>query len=397
MKFRFAVVVMLAVMPSWACAAPSKEFSSWVGDLRQEAGQRGIDLTLFDRAFEGVEPIERVIELDRRQPEFTLTFWKYLNGRVTEQRIDRGRRLMAEHRELLNRIHAKYGVQPRFLVSFWGLESNFGDYTGKIPLIGALATLAYDERRSKFFREQLLAALTVMQRGDIPVRAQGSWAGAMGQTQFIPTTYRDFAVDGDGDGKRDLWGSLADIFASSANYLSQAKWDDSKTWGREVRLPKGFDIELAGLNGGKRLAEWQALGVRRIDGRNLPAVDIDAWLVLPSGHDGPAFLVYQNFKTTLVWNRSIFYAIAVGHLADRIAGKGPLQTPRPAQEVALNRSQVIEIQKFLAGEGLYSGPHDGIAGSGTRAAAKAYQKSVGLPPDGHVDWKILEHIRAKRP
>ena len=392
-KKLLAFAIVCAVVPSFGWAAPSPEFSAWLATLKRDALSRGISETLFDRAFAGVEPIERIIELDRRQPEFTQTFWKYLDGRITRTRIERGRELLAKNRAILDRISAQYGVQPRFLVSFWALESNFGDHTGKISIIGALATLAYDARRSEFFREQLLAALTVMQRGDIPVDAEGSWAGAMGQTQFIPTTYRDYAVDGDGDGRRDLWNSLPDIFASSANYLSRAKWDGTKTWGREVRLPSGFDIELAGLNTRKKLSDWQELGIRRIEGGDLPAVDIEASLILPSGHEGPAFLVYQNFRTTLVWNRSIFYAIAVGHLADRLEGKGPLKAKRPANDVALSRDQVIEIQAFLSERGMYSGPRDGIAGSGTRAAVKAYQKSAGLPPDGHLDWEFLNHVR----
>lgn len=399
MRFRPLVVcaALLVAVQAQAQEEPARpDFAAWLQGVKQEAIKRGVGAETAEKALANVTIVERVVELDRRQPEFTQTFWSYLNRRVTPERIKRGRELLAKHRGLFARIQSQYGVQPRFLVAFWGMESNFGDYTGKMPLVASIATLAYDRRRSRFFREQLIAALQIMDRGDIPFDAMGSWAGAMGQTQFIPTTYRDFAVDGDGDRRVDLWKSLPDVFASSSNYLSRSGWQGNRTWGREVRLPKNFDLDLAGLRRRKPLSEWQRLGVRRFDGRNLPKVQIDASVVLPAGHKGPAFLVYKNYRTILVWNRSILYAIAVGHLADRIAGMPTFRTRPPANDRPLSRDQVIEIQQYLIGAGYYQGGADGIAGSGTRAAIRAYQRAERLPADGHLDISLLDALRRNR-
>lgn len=373
-----------------------RRFALWATEFKAEAVNRGVRATTVERAFEGIALVERVIQLDRRQPEFTQTFWGYVDRRVTEKRIKRGAELLIQHRDLLARIHKKYGVQPRFLVAFWGMETNFGDYTGKMPVIASLATLAFDRRRARFFREQLIAALQLMDKGHIPMDAQGSWAGAMGQAQFIPTTYRRFAVDGDGDTRSNMWESLPDVFASASNYLSKSGWDGKRTWGREVSLPKNFDLELAGQHIRKPLSEWQRLGIRRFDGRSLPAVAIDASLILPAGRKGPAFLVYQNYRTILVWNRSVLYAIAVGHLADRIVGRSRFLTPRPVVDKPLRRNEILEIQRRLIDAGLYLGKADGIAGTGTRRAVKAFQRSARLPPDGHLDVSLLEALRRPR-
>lgn len=377
--------------------APAQEapppFGPWLEGLKAEARQTGIGEETLQRVLGGIKPIPRVIELDRRQPEFMLTFWSYLKRSINEKRINTARALMTKHRGLLEKVSARYGVQPRFLVSFWGLESNFGEYTGSFPVAGALVTLAHDRRRARFFRAQLLAVLKLMDRGDIAADAKGSWAGAMGNHQFIPTTYRDFAVDFDGDGKRDLWRSLPDIFASAANYLSRSGWDAKRTWGREVRLPKDFDFELAGLANRKSLADWQKIGVRRADGRDLPKVDIEGSVILPAGSRGPAFMVYKNYRTILVWNRSILYALAVGHLADRIAGGGGLLAKPVEGDVPMARLDVVALQNVLTAKGFDVGGADGIVGPATRQAIKAYQKSVNLPPDGYPSMGLLERLR----
>ena len=391
-----AVLLAATVAPTARAADAAPDFPAWLDALRAEAQGRGISAATLDGALGGLQPITRVIELDRRQPEFSLTFWKYLTGRVTPKRIERGRKLLAEHRPLLDKVAKKYGVQPRFLVAFWGLETNFGDYFGAFPVVGSLATLAHDPRRSAFFREQLLALLGLMDRGDMPFDAKGSWAGAMGHCQFMPTTYRAYATDYDGDGKRDLWGSLPDVFASAANFLSQSGWRGDERWGREVKLPKDFDWSLAGLGVKKSLAEWSTAGVRRIDGGNLPVADMTASLVLPAGHKGPAFLVYQNFRTILVWNRSIFYAVAVGHLADRLVGAGAFKTPRPAKEIPLARQDILDLQRLLASRGYDLGTPDGVIGPMTRKAIRAFQKAVHLPADGHADFGLLERLRGTR-
>jgi membrane-bound lytic murein transglycosylase B len=374
----------------------NEDFSSWLEGLRQEARIKGIGEATLHEALDGLTPIPRVIELDRKQPEFTQTFWRYLDARVTKTRIERGHMFLELHAELLDSIEKQYGVQPRFLMAFWGLETNFGDYLGSFPVIGSLATLAHDPRRSDFFRSELLAALSIIDDGHISTNAMfGSWAGAMGQPQFMPTTFVRFAVDADGDGKRDIWHSLPDVFASAANFLSKSGWQGDKTWGREVKLPPGFDLELTGLKVEKTLAAWQVLGIRRIDGNNLPRVNMKGSLILPAGHSGPAFLVYNNYRTTLQWNRSDLYAIAIGHLADRIAGKGPLITPRPASEQRLSRNQVEKIQGLLADQGFDPGPIDGVIGSQTRQAIKEFQRTIKLPADGHPTPELLEALGKK--
>ena len=396
--FRHIIAGMALILwTATATAAPAQgepePFAQWLDGLRQEAIAKGIDPAIVNRALKNIEPIERVIELDRRQPEFTLTFWKYLNGRVTEKRIQRGRELLVKHRDILEKVSKEFGVQPRFLVSFWGLESNFGDYTGTFPLVGALATLSHDPRRSNFFREQLLAALKVMARGDIPVNVKSSWAGAMGNMQFIPTTYRDFAIDFDNNKKRDMWNSLPDIFASAANYLSRSGWQGDEAWGREVRLPKDFDYDQAELGKNKPISQWQRIGVRRIDGSDLPRVDIDGALILPAGYSGPAFLVYNNFQTILKWNRSFLYAIAVGHLADRLAGQGPLQSRRPTQEIPLSRRDIMDLQRLLTDRGFDTAGTDGVVGPQTRKAIKSFQRKAKLPADGYPTAGLLEKLR----
>lgn len=335
----------------------TEDFSDWLDELRQEARAKGVSDATLHEALDNLEPIPRVIELDRRQPEFTQTFWRYLDARVSEKRIERGRTLLKTHKKLLDTIEMRYGIQPRFLLAFWGLETNFGEYLGSFSVIGSLATLAYDPRRSDFFRSELLAALSIIDGGHISAANMlGSWAGAMGQPQFMPSTFVRFAVDGDGDGWQDIWHTLPDVFASAANFLSESGWQGDKTWGREVKIPSDFNLELTGREVKKTLTAWQVLGVRKISGEDLPRVNIKGSIILPAGHDGPAFLVYDNFHTILRWNRSDFYAIAVGHLADRIVGKSPLLTIRPASEQPLSRNQVEKIQKLLAAQGYDPGP-----------------------------------------
>ena len=294
-------------------------FAEWREGVRSEALDLGISAAIFDTAFADVEPIPRVIELDRSQPEVTLTFDQYVERVVPESRVAKGRKLLAKHRELLEPIGRKYGVPPRFIVALWGIETNFGQYLGGFPVIASLATLAYDGRRSAYFRQELLHALRILEDGHItPDAMMGSWAGAMGQSQFMPSSFVNYAVDHDGDGKRDIWGTQGDVFASAANYLAQAGWRAGETWGRRVALPPGFDHTLTGLEVKKTLAEWEALGLRRADGSDLPQADISGSVVLPGGEGGPAFLVYNNYRTIMRWNRSFYFATSVGLLADEI-------------------------------------------------------------------------------
>jgi membrane-bound lytic murein transglycosylase B len=375
----------------------SAAFDRWLRDLKAEAAQAGIARATLDRALAEVAPIERVIELDRRQPEFTQTFWGYYGKRVTEQRVERGRKLLREHRGLLRAVAADYGVQPRFLVAFWGLETNFGDYLGAFPVIGALATLAYDERRSDFFRTQLLHALRIVDRGHVtPERMVGSWAGAMGQLQFLPSTFVNHAVDRTGDGRKDIWRSLPDVFASGANYLSNLGWEGDERWGREVRLPDGFDWRLAQLDVRKPLDAWAELGVRKASGAPLETpAGMQGSIVLPQGHEGPAFLVYENFRHILSWNRSINYAIAVGQLADRIVGLPGIRHGRQVDDRPLSFDQAERLQRLLNKLGYDAGPVDGVPGSQTRAAIRRYQLDAGRPADGHPSVDLLERLERR--
>lgn len=296
-------------------------FEEWLAVLETEARARGISEATLDAAFAGVEPVARIIELDRTQPEGRLTAAEYLERVVPQARISAARERLATHRDLLEAVGRRYRVQPRFIVALWGLETDFGRYTGGFGVIEALATLAYDGRRSAFFRSELLDALRILDQGHVGVEAmKGSWAGAMGQSQFMPSSFLAYAVDHDGDGRRDIWTSLADVFASIANYLALAGWKDDQTWGRPVRLPAAFDGEFIGLEVVKPIGAWQALGVRRHDGSDLPTRQLPASIVRPDGPDSQAYMVYDNFRTTLEWNRSTYFALAVGHLADAMIG-----------------------------------------------------------------------------
>jgi membrane-bound lytic murein transglycosylase B len=304
-------------------------FAEWLEELRAEAVAMGISESTLDKALTGLQPIQKVIELDRNQPEFKKDFMSYLKLTVTGFRIKKGRRLLHKHRELLEDIMRDYGVQPRFLVAIWGLESNFGKHTGKFSVIQTSATLAYDARRSAFFRGELLNALKILDEGHIAISdMQGSWAGAMGQIQFMPSTFINFAVDKDKDGRKDIWQNLPDVFASAANFLSGYGWSANFTWGREVQVPDGLEQKLYGLANEKPLSEWQKIGVRRINGNALPRVDIKASLIKPSKNSVHSFLVYRNYRAIMRWNRSHLYALAVCHLADRIAGSGPFKGKR---------------------------------------------------------------------
>ncbi len=330
MLFRKAIFVVsacgFAVGLAGTPAAAATSFQDWIADLKAEALGKGISARTLDTALSGLRPVPRVIELDRHQPEFTLTFEEYMTRVVPPSRVEKARRKLREHRDLLRRVARRFGVQPRFIVALWGIESDFGRLTGGFQVIPALATLAHDGRRSRFFRRELLDALRILDQGHVTLsRMRGSWAGAMGQVQFMPSSFLRFAVDYDGDGRKDLWSTPADIFASAANYLSRSGWRGNRTWGRPVRVPSTLDRMEIGLSKRRPLAEWQALGVRRQDGGDLPEVAIDASLITPVDGGDPTktdrfFLVYDNYRTLLKWNRSHFFALAVGRLADLLIG-----------------------------------------------------------------------------
>ncbi|MCC1497826.1 lytic murein transglycosylase [Alcanivorax sp. 1008] len=383
---------LIAVFPATAQAENPAEFATCVEQLKSTALQQGISNTVVERDLAAVNYVERVIELDRRQPEFSESFATYFERRVTEDRIVRGRELLAEHRSLLNRVSKEFGVPPQYLVAFWGLETNFGGFFGKMPVLDSLATLACDQRRSEYFTGELINALKIIDEGSITAsRMQGSWAGAMGHTQFMPSVFLRYAIDYDGDDKRDLWGSLPDALASAANFLRGIGWRKEERWGREVKLPNGFAFENAGLGQTLSLSQWSKLGVRQANGSALPRVDMKASLLVPSGHQGPAFLVYENFHVIMRWNRAEAYALAVGHLADRINGAGKLSR-EPVQSPRLNRDQVMQLQQALNEQGFAAGNADGVLGPGTRAAISRYQKSNGQIADGFPGKELLEQF-----
>lgn len=371
---------------------------SCLGGIAGQAISRGVPQTAVDQALASVRPLPRVLELENRQPEFTLSFGRYLERLVTEQRVEQGRVMLSRHGALLEQISARYGVQSRFLVSFWALETNFGQNLGSFRTLDALATLACQGRRKDFFSTQLVEALQIVGRGEISADAMvGSWAGALGNMQFIPSTYQAYAVDHDGDGRRDLWGSLPDAFASAANYLSQLGWNDEQTWGREVRLPANFDWRLVSIETkpevAKSLSEWTRLGVTRADGLPLPKVDIEGAVIAPAGHRGPAFMVYRNYHRILDWNRSILYAVAIGHLSDRLIGRPSLVRQVDPTHGRLSLNEVEEIQMRLGRLGFGAGKPDGRIGPLTRAAIRRFQQSKGLPADGFADRTLLRALR----
>lgn len=309
---------------SWALTAggaraAEADFSDWLEDLRRDARARGIAASTLDAAFAGVRPLPAVIEADRRQPERRMSFAQYRERIVNPDRVERGRELLARHRDLLGRVEGRYGVPGEVVVALWGLESNFGERQGGYPIFAALATLAHEGRRASLFRRELLSALEIVDRGDIEAeRMQGSWAGAMGQNQFMPSTYLGYAVDFDGDGRRDIWRSLPDIFASTANYLDRSGWDARYRWGREVVAPDQAGDDGAGLDRSAGLVAWDRQGVRLPDGGRLPDAPVKASLLRMDEGAGPSFLAYDNFRAFMAWNRSTYFGLSVGLLSDSL-------------------------------------------------------------------------------
>lgn len=384
--------VLLAVPIQAQAQTLEQSFDEWITALRAEAIALGIsEATLA--ALDQLEPVSRVLELDNSQPEFVQTFTHYLGLRVTEAQIERGQSLLRQHAALLEEVRSRYGVQPHYLAAFWAIESNFGRNTGGFSVLQALATLAYDPRRAEFFRRELLTALQIIDDGHIAADSMsGSWAGAMGQLQFLPSVFYSYGVDGDNDGRIDIWNSLPDIFHSAANFLSESGWRGDERWGREVILPVNFDFRLSGTGTRKRLQEWKELGINQTSGAPIPVADMDASIVLPVGAAGPAFLAYDNYRTTLVYNPSTFYALTVGHLADRFTGSAAIQR-MPDNERAMSVANVKELQERLNALGFNSGEPDGRVGRRTRSAIRSYQGDSDLPMDGYASIQLLEAVR----
>ena len=374
---------------------PTQSFSEWQADFRAQALKAGINPLVFDNAFAGITPDMSVIKADRSQPEFSRPVWEYLDGALSPLRVRNGQRLLEQNAELLGRIEQRYGVDRQALVSVWGMESNFGSFQGNKSVIRSLATLAYEGRRPEFAQSQLIAALKIIQEGDIsPEKMLGSWAGAMGQTQFIPTTYETHAVDFDGDGRRDIWNSSADALASTAHYLQSSGWKQGQPWGFEVTLPAGFDYALADGAIKKSVAEWQKLGVK-VPASAAGSEQLSAALLLPAGYRGPAFLVLDNFRAILRYNNSSSYALAVGLLSQRFNGGGTILADWPKDDRPLSRSERVELQMLLSQRNYDAGNADGIIGANTRKAIRSAQQAMGWPADGYPSHKLLESLRSR--
>lgn len=315
LKFVFCLC-LFGIMIS-AVSLSAQDFAAWLKEIKKQAISKGVSEATVDNALRNVKLVGKTIELDRNQPEKTITLDGYLRNTISQARIRKGKKLLKENERVLREISKKYGVQPRFIIALWGIETDFGRNTGNFYIPAALATLAFEGRRREFFTEELINSLIILDEGHIKIEdMKGSWAGAMGQTQFMPSSFIKHAVDYDGDGRSDIWSTKEDALASIANYLSSYEWDDDTTWGRKVKTPNGFDISLVNIDLEKSLSEWQQLGIRNRDGGNLPLRDIKASLIMPDGEKGDAFLVYDNYKKILKWNRSLYFATAVGLLSD---------------------------------------------------------------------------------
>ncbi len=402
-KVQTVPAVAPAVVPPLAVdnldIQPTQTFAEWQAGFRAQALSAGITPAVFDNAFAGVTPDMAVIRADRSQPEFSRPVWEYLDGALSPLRVRNGQALLIKYADILQRIEERYGVDRQALVSVWGMESNFGQFQGNNSVIRSLATLAYEGRRPAFAQAQLLAALQIIQHGDISAdQMKGSWAGAMGQTQFIPTTYNTHAVDFDGDGRRDIWNSPGDALASTAHYLQSSGWQRGQPWGFEVKqLPANFDYALADGGIRKTVGEWMSLGIQLPPGASMPpnVEHLSAALLLPAGYRGPAFLALDNFRAILKYNNSSSYALAVGLLSERFAGGGVIRGDWPKDELPLSRSQRIDLQTVLSAKGYDAGNPDGIIGANTRKAIRAAQQSLGWPADGFPTVKLLESLQSR--
>lgn len=369
-------------------------FDAWTEGFRARAMARGIPAATFDMAFRNAGFLPGVVERDRNQTEFTRTLEDYLAIAASAERVAKGKAALSRHRATLAAIEARYGVEAEVVTAVWGLESQYGERRGDIPVISALATLAYDGRRGEFFEQQLIAALRILQNGDTsPSNMTGSWAGAMGHTQFIPTSYLEFAVDFTGDGRRDIWSDdPTDALASTAAYLSRSGWRKGQPWGIEVRLPAGFNTGLAGRGKGQSVATWSGMGVTTADGGRLPDHGAGS-ILLPQGANGPAFLIFNNFNAIARYNNAVNYVIGVGHLADRLRGGPAIRGNFPPDAKGMSMTDRQELQQRLTAAGFDTEGTDGVIGAKTRAAIEAFQRARGLTVTGEPSLDLLTILR----
>ncbi|WP_342063472.1 lytic murein transglycosylase [Acinetobacter pittii] len=380
---------------------PNNNFQSCLVNLRSQAIAAGVSGTTYDRYTQNLTPDYSVIDKLNYQPEFSTPIWDYLSGLVDEERVELGKQKLAQHRDVLNRASQTYGVPPETIVAVWGVESNFGDISGKYPLLQALGTLSCEGRRQNYFRTEFFATMRILQRGDLTEdQLKGSWAGAFGHTQFMPSTYERLAVDFDGDGRRDLVSSTADALASTANFLNKAGWQTGMPWGFEVKVPQGMSIDGEGRRSKKALSSWSARGVTRIDGSPLVqgalSGNTSAGLMAPAGVNGPVFLVFKNFDAIYSYNAAESYGLAIAHLSDRLKGAGPFVASWPTDDPGTSRAERREIQQFLINRGYDIGAVDGLIGDKTRVAIRQEQTRLGLNPTGRAGQQILRAFRQEQ-
>ncbi|MCU4426224.1 MULTISPECIES: lytic murein transglycosylase [Acinetobacter] len=380
---------------------PNNNFQSCLANLRSQAIAAGVSGTTYDRYTQNLTPDYSVIDKLNYQPEFSTPIWDYLSGLVDEERVEFGKQKLAQYRDVLNRASQTYGVPPETIVAVWGVESNFGDISGKYPLLQALGTLSCEGRRQSYFRTEFFATMRILQRGDLTEdQLKGSWAGAFGHTQFMPSTYERLAVDFDGDGRRDLVSSTADALASTANFLNKAGWQAGMPWGFEVKVPQGMSIDGEGRRSKKALSSWSARGVTRIDGSPLVqgalSSSTSAGLMAPAGVNGPVFLVFKNFDAIYSYNAAESYGLAIAHLSDRLKGARPFATSWPTDDPGTSRMERREIQQFLINRGYDIGAVDGLIGDKTRVAIRQEQTRLGLNPTGRAGQQILRAFRQEQ-
>ncbi|EHU1442802.1 lytic murein transglycosylase [Acinetobacter baumannii] len=380
---------------------PNNNFQSCLANLRSQAIAAGVSGSTYDRYTQNLTPDYSVIDKLNYQPEFSTPIWDYLSGLVDEERVALGKQKLAQHRDVLNRASQVYGVPAETIVAVWGVESNFGDISGKYPLLQALGTLSCEGRRQSYFRTEFFATMRILQRGDLTEdQLKGSWAGAFGHTQFMPSTYERLAVDFDGDGRRDLVSSTADALASTANFLNKAGWQTGMPWGFEVQIPAGMSIDGEGRRSKKPLSSWSARGVTRIDGSPLIQGPLSgstpAGLMAPAGPSGPVFLVFKNFDAIYSYNAAESYGLAIAHLSDRLRGASPFVSSWPTDDPGTSRAERREIQQFLINRGYDIGAVDGLIGDKTRVAIRQEQTRLGLNPTGRAGQQILRAFRQEQ-
>jgi peptidoglycan lytic transglycosylase B len=382
------------LMTADAIRAAAADFGNCIERLWPDAARRGVSRATFEHFTTGLTPDLSIMDKLDAQPEFTKATWDYLDVLVNDERIARGREVLTQYAPTFAAVARAYGVDPAIIAAIWGVESNYGTLGGDRPVIRSTATLACVGRRQDYFREEFLSTLEILQRGDVPAeRLVGSWAGAFGPTQFMPSSFKRYAVDFDGDGRRDVVDSIPDVIASTANNLKTDGWVAGQRWGYEVVLPSGFDFLLADRSRQMTLRQWEDLGVRRAGGGSFREPDARAYLLMPAGARGPAFLMLQNFRVIMKYNPAEAYALAIGHLADRLRGGGPFVQPWPRDERVLTLDERYEMQQLLARRGFDAGEPDGLLGPRTRLAIRNFQASIGEIPDGFASSGLLDRLR----